>query len=313
MTGGSARRLLAVVLVSGLAWAAAADEGGVAADAPYSRKGADTCFRCHDDAVSLGVFHTAHAVPTDARGPFGPGQLQCEACHGPGGDHARRVRRGEERPAVVGFGSDASTPVATQNAMCLACHADDTGAGWHVGAHDAGQVACADCHTSHKPQDAVLRTATQPEVCFDCHREQRLASLKPFAHPVRDGKMACDACHAPHGDAAGGQLTRASVNETCHDCHAETRGPFLWEHAPVAEDCGACHDPHGSIHPGMLSQRGPLLCQACHSQAGHPSVSFDASGLADSTPSKFLLGQNCMNCHTQVHGSNHPSGSRLMR
>jgi hypothetical protein len=26
-----------------------------------------------------------------------------------------------------------------------------------------------------------------------------------------------------------------------------------------------------------------------------------------------MLGQNCLNCHTQSHGSNHPSGSRLMR
>jgi len=26
-----------------------------------------------------------------------------------------------------------------------------------------------------------------------------------------------------------------------------------------------------------------------------------------------VLGQNCLNCHSQVHGSNHPSGSKLMR
>ena len=31
------------------------------------------------------------------------------------------------------------------------------------------------------------------------------------------------------------------------------------------------------------------------------------------TPSRFLLGQSCLNCHSQVHGSNHPSGSKLMR
>jgi len=29
--------------------------------------------------------------------------------------------------------------------------------------------------------------------------------------------------------------------------------------------------------------------------------------------SPYVLGQNCLNCHSQVHGSNHPSGSKLMR
>ena len=40
------------------------------------------------------------------------------------------------------------------------------------------------------------------------------------------------------------------LNDTCYDCHAEFRGPYLWEHAPVPEDCSNCHDPHGSNHPG---------------------------------------------------------------
>jgi hypothetical protein len=63
----------------------------------------------------------------------------------------------------------------------------------------------------------------------------------------------------------------------------------------------------------MLVKRAPLLCQSCHSQAGHPSIPQDAGGLASATPSQYLLGQSCLNCHSQAHGSNHPSGSKLMR
>ena len=29
--------------------------------------------------------------------------------------------------------------------------------------------------------------------------------------------------------------------------------------------------------------------------------------------SVFLLAGGCTNCHSQVHGSNHPSGAKLMR
>jgi len=56
-----------------------------------------------------------------------------------------------------------------------------------------------------------------------------------------------------------------------------------------------------------------MLCQSCHSHDGHPSLPQDERGLANNIPSSLLLGQSCMNCHDQVHGSNHPSGSKLMR
>lgn len=282
-------------------------------EVPYSQKGADTCLACHDDETSLAVFQTKHAVPGDPRSPFGHGNLQCESCHGPGGAHAPRVRRGEERPPVIQFGSDRDTPVSVQNGMCLECHNADVGIGWHAGPHDGDDVACADCHISHAARDPVLQTASQPQVCFGCHQLQRSETLKAFAHPIFEGKMDCAGCHSPHGATTEAQLARQTLNDTCFECHAEKRGPYLWEHAPVSEDCGLCHAPHGSNHPGMLSSRAPLLCQSCHSQSGHPSIAQDTGGLASDMPSQFLLGQSCLNCHEQVHGSNHPSGSKLMR
>ncbi|MDJ0758204.1 MAG: DmsE family decaheme c-type cytochrome [Woeseiaceae bacterium] len=279
----------------------------------YSRKGADSCFACHDDQATLAVFRTPHAVPTDSRTPFGHDQLQCEACHGPGGEHAARVRRGQERPGVIAFGEGATGTVAEQNAYCIDCHASDTGLGWHGTAHDDDTITCAGCHTSHAASDPVLETSTQAEVCFDCHQQQRTQSLKPFAHVVDEGKMDCGSCHSVHDTTFDAMLVRQTLNQTCHECHAETRGPHLWEHAPVAEDCSTCHEPHGSNHPGMLTMRGPMLCQSCHSQAGHPSLAQDSDSLPSGIASQYLLGQNCMNCHGQVHGSNHPSGSKLMR
>lgn len=302
------RRLASLVLCLGALGAA-----GAADEVPYSRDGADTCLGCHDDEETLALFAGSHAVPSDARTPFGTGQLQCEACHGPGGNHAARVRRGEERPPVVRFGSGAPTEVPAQNAMCTGCHAPDLGFAWHGGPHDLNEVACADCHTLHSGTDPVLQAASQPAVCAGCHRIQRNETLKAFAHPIEDGKMGCTGCHSPHGESVEAQLVRRTVNDTCLTCHAEKRGPHLWEHQPVTEDCTLCHAPHGSNHPGMLTRRAPLLCQGCHAQAGHPSLVHDADGIATAVPSQYLLGNSCLNCHTQVHGSNHPSGSRLMR
>lgn len=281
--------------------------------AEYSREGADSCFACHDDQQTLAIFRTPHAVPTDPSSPFGHGQLQCEACHGPSGEHAGRVRRGEERPPSIGFGRDAMTAVQVQNGMCMNCHVADTGSAWHGGDHDMNDVSCADCHSSHTARDPVLTTALQPGVCYDCHQAQRTQAMKPYSHPFDEGKMDCGGCHQAHGASTDGLFARQTLNDTCLDCHAEKRGPFLWEHAPVSEDCTNCHDPHGSNHPGMVSLRGPMLCQGCHSQAGHPSIENGPDGLVNAMPSIYLLGRNCLNCHTQVHGSNHPSGSKLMQ
>jgi DmsE family decaheme c-type cytochrome len=281
----------------------------------FSKKGADTCLSCHDDEVVLAVFHTKHGQPADARSPFGKGQLQCEACHGPAGEHTKRVKKGETRPPVIRFGADSEAPVAVQNGMCLGCHEKSMAASWHSGPHDAAQVSCASCHDSHARKDAVLAKRTQSDVCYTCHVAERSQFLKPFAHPVRQGQLACSDCHVPHGTSADSQLIKATLNQTCYECHADKRGPFLWEHAPVAEDCSSCHSPHGASNPGMLKARGPVLCQSCHSQQGHPSIAYGPSGLPGAggpTVSSLALG-NCMNCHSQVHGSNHPSGATLTR
>ena len=49
--------------------------------------------------------------------------------------------------------------------------------------------------------------------------------------------MACSDCHNPHGAMADFALVGRTLNDTCFTCHAEKRGPYLWEHAPVSEDC----------------------------------------------------------------------------
>jgi DmsE family decaheme c-type cytochrome len=109
-------------------------------------------------------------------------------------------------------------------------------------------------------------------------------------------------------------LTKTNSVETCTTCHSDLRGPYAWEHQPVTEDCATCHAAHGSSNPGMVKLRGPLLCQSCHSQQGHPSFGYGPSGLpGGASPATALALGNCMNCHSQVHGSNHPSGSSLTR
>jgi DmsE family decaheme c-type cytochrome len=280
-------------------------------ESALSPQGADSCLGCHGDAGITGLFRTKHARPNDPNGPFGHGGLQCEACHGPGGAHV--AAGGGPLAGMIDFGGKALAPAAKQNAQCLACHQSNAAHDWATSAHAANDVACASCHQLHLPKDPVQTAATQIEVCSTCHQTQHTDLLKPSHHPMREGKMACTACHSPHGSTAPALLVKNTVTETCTTCHAEYRGPFLWEHQPVAEDCTNCHDPHGSVQPALLKIRTPFLCQTCHEGAGHPSIVNTPQGLPGGNPSAFLLAGGCLNCHSQIHGSNSPSGRAFMR
>jgi DmsE family decaheme c-type cytochrome len=289
----------------------------LAEEPPLSEGGADTCLTCHNSETMLTIFATAHGQRTDPQAPMA--HLQCEACHGPGGKHASKRRTRTGHTPVISFGADAATPVRDQDAVCLDCHQGDVHLAWAGSIHERNETGCGGCHDIHSLADPATVRAQQNDVCFNCHRQQRADSRKPSAHPLdtsnpaRPAAMLCIDCHSPHAGVSAGQLTRNTTNELCTSCHAEFRGPVLFEHAPVSEDCALCHNPHGSVHPALLTRTAPLLCQSCHSQRGHPSISYTDGSLPGGNPSAMTLGRSCMNCHTQVHGSNHPSGYNLMR
>jgi DmsE family decaheme c-type cytochrome len=317
--------------LAGLAWQPAvlaqpAEVPGSQASAPaprplpkpeqYSAKGADTCLGCHDDESSTysaaAIFQSKHGQRGEKRSPFGVDGLQCEACHGPGALHARN----KKASAINNFKADSKFDLAERNQICLSCHQGSARTSWHAGAHERNHLACTDCHKIHQRHgDPVLSKATEPEVCLACHKTQRADFQKPSTHPVRYGLMSCSGCHSPHGSSTQAMLKQPTLNQTCTRCHAEKRGPLLWEHQPVTEDCSLCHAAHGSVRPALLTKTPPLLCQQCHSSSGHPSVARSSNALPGGSAggTAFLVAGSCSNCHSQVHGSNHPSGAKLMR
>ncbi|WP_455197488.1 DmsE family decaheme c-type cytochrome [Kaarinaea lacus] len=277
----------------------------------YTRKGADTCLKCHDEDYKypiFPIFYNKHGNRNDPRSPMA--QLQCESCHGPGRAHATEPKVGYERAPIISFGRNASTSKQQQNGQCLQCHNDHGRQNWAGSAHERQDMLCVDCHKLHERHDPILQVTQQSEFCYACHKKQRAEFARTSVHPVRYEKMECTQCHNPHGAVTDAMLKTNTKNETCYRCHAEKRGPYLWTHAPVAEDCGLCHEHHGSIHTPLLKKRAPLLCQQCHT-SGHASGVRDGSGVTNQ--SAFVLAKGCLNCHSQVHGSNHPSGVKLMR
>jgi predicted CXXCH cytochrome family protein len=74
----------------------------------------------------------------------------------------------------------------------------------------------------------------------------------------------------------------------------------------VRENCLNCHQPHGSNYENLLKVARPRLCHECHSFA-HGTGGFGTPTTA------YVLGKACGNCHSNIHGSNHPSGMFFLR
>jgi len=66
MNGSQARRF-ATTVVTVLLMTAITARADAAEGSGYSRKGADTCLGCHDDAALMGLFNTRHARPKIGR------------------------------------------------------------------------------------------------------------------------------------------------------------------------------------------------------------------------------------------------------
>lgn len=279
------------------------------AEGKYSPKGADSCLMCHrkSDKV-MALFDGVHGAVDSSKSPMAG--LQCEACHGPQGSH----NRGGKEPMIT-FGKDASLSAEKQNSVCMSCHQDEQRLGWDTGHHENADVACASCHTIHTGDDKILSRSSEMQVCTSCHTTEKTEIHQRSAHPLKWGQMTCSDCHNPHGSMSESDLVKETINDTCYECHAEKRGPKLWEHAPVTEDCVSCHNPHGSANEGMLNTRAPQLCQQCHSGTAHTSNPYfgDTEFGSSVGDNGFTGGRSCLNCHSQIHGSNHPSGKLLQR
>ncbi|MEH6584063.1 MAG: DmsE family decaheme c-type cytochrome [Halioglobus sp.] len=266
-----------------------------------------TCLDCHTAASDVAV----HAVFNTAHGALaGGGEASCISCHGDSKDHSNEPT---EQAPTTSFGPHWPASSEARSNSCLTCHEKAGQMLWVGSEHQQQDLSCDSCHDIHQQLDPALEETASLNQCLSCHPRTRAEAKLPSHHPILEGKTSCTDCHNPHGSMSEAGLHELSINDNCYSCHQEKRGPFLWEHPPAAEDCTLCHRPHGSANPRLLTARGPAMCQQCHAVAFHPSLPYGAEGLPGSAPNQNLLGKNCLNCHNQVHGSNHPSGGRLAR
>lgn len=257
------------------------------------------------------VLLTALACRTVSRGvvvlPEYPGanyigSKECEMCHEEiyrefqTADHARLMTAG---PNALSAG-------------CEACHGPGS-----AHSESGGEIKPPFSFTSGRPSASGPATAGVPathsleEACRRCHVDVRAEFNLPHHHPVPEGRMSCIECHPPHRSIArtGGSVNLMAAEETCLECHAAQRGPYVFEHEAMREGCTACHTPHGSINAKMLTARDSNLCMKCHFQ----QVQNGAILIGGSDHTVRLQQGTCWTagCHEAVHGSRVNSSLRF--
>jgi len=284
--------------------------GALAEDSGYIEN--RQCFGCHKSQKQtyLDSIH-GRAFSSDEK-------MGCQSCHGGGAAHKEVAGQDNYTgPMKIESFKKSGSISEEKNRPCLICHENKTHAKWRGSQHDIGGVACTECHSLHKASDTV-----REDVCYNCHKERRAQASRASHMPVKEGKMSCTSCHNPHGSSGSKLLNMNTVTETCNQCHAEKRGPFLWEHAPVSDDCTICHNPHGSVNAALLKSKPPFLCASCHIAGGHSTTGIRSGydlgfavvpgGNAGGAASQ-MIEKSCLSCHSMIHGSNHPSGARFVR
>lgn len=282
----------------------------------------EVCKKCHEDQYDS-YAASIHGQKGNLKGPSNAGG--CETCHGNAEAHVK-AKGGRGVGGILGFDNKAIT-AEKKSGVCLTCHEGNRNLTfWDSGKHKKNDVACSNCHSIHggnilkKTDPSVSPYVTtvrqlQYETCVTCHRQVRSQLLKTSHHPIVEGKLKCSDCHNPHGALSHAMVKNESVNQLCSSCHAEKRGPFIWEHPPVEENCLTCHNSHGSNHNKLLNERVPNLCQDCHDWSRHPGSFYSSSGGWAGTANTRLIARGCVNCHSEIHGSNAPGnyGQKFVR
>jgi len=179
-------------------------------------------------------------------------------------------------------------PVASNG--CVACHAREADALRADTSHRG--AGCGGCHGEHADGGGAGPVAPGAR-CADCHAAERARFTLPFRHPLGPAD-ACTTCHPAHGLAP--RESRVVLRrDACVECHREYAGPYAFDHeGDRTRQCLSCHEPHGSPNRRLLTHSETrMLCLSCHIQLEQTHIQNAGS-----------IYRECLNCHTEVHGSN---------
>ena len=251
------------------------------------------CMFCHNAYPQVPAEHDEPGSEPLYSGTL-PEGIDCQRCHGPGGDHIRAAQAklpsvDDIRKAIV---NPARLPIDRQMEVCMQCHLETTSLQLPHSIVRYGRAPF-----SYRPGEPLGNftiffdhaPGSKYEDDFEiAHSAYRLRKSQCF---LRSGKLTCTTCHNPH-DIPRGEQAELHYNAVCRECHASLlreAGPDQPDsgNRPAVQhttrsDCVGCHMPkrrtQDVIHAVMtdhLIQRRPPARDLLAPLAERPD--FDAN------------------------------------
>lgn len=194
------------------------------------------CMFCHNGYPMNGDQLDAD----EPRFPEVPEGIDCQRCHGPGGNHVRMAQEAKPDAAMVraAIVNPARLTAERQLEVCMQCHLETTsfplpntirrferGAFSYVAGEPLGSFALYFDHAPGKGRDDKF------EIVNAVYRLRQSACFRKS-----DGKLLCTTCHDPHGKS------KRDPVEVCRKCHEQALARLPATH-PAKMGCVECHMP----------------------------------------------------------------------
>ncbi len=221
----------------------------------YGRTYNRACMECHSSQSQKGYDVASNTYSS----VFDP-QVNCEACHGPAGRHARAWQNvGQHASGLAPYGqtgeADRELPrlglydeIASIE-LCSQCHASKRviQEGWRPG------LPVADFRTPTVWETTQFYVDGRP---LDL-RYSYVEYMQSACYRSSPEKLSCVECHSPHALARPATSSVRAANEICTRCHVRHGADLVAHTFHRAESdgsrCVECHMPRMDLHLQMTS------------------------------------------------------------
>jgi cysteine-rich repeat protein len=220
------------------------------------------CGACHTTGYDPGApFELDGSVGPAIVGSWVEYNIGCEACHGPGADHAASPRKDNINRITLDWsetGEGVLMPAIRSSRVCGNCHyRNDHSAGLDAQRRSRGQFN----DWSAGPHASSLQPPTLNTYCAKCHSPGNATADSEehyftYFEATEATHVACVACHDPHKTSdARWQALRWPSNGL--------QDPADYP-AAVARYRGTDDDPATHDHTAVPSRETNTLCTSCH-------------------------------------------------